>query len=75
MAKMFGSEMEYRMIDEWLKLLSLYGALDARSKYAFLDGRVPLRYFVGATRDLLTRGTSEIMRSIIATQGLDLPRE
>lgn len=75
MAKMFGSEMEYRMINIWMKLLSLYGPLDVGSKYAVRDGRPFQRYSVGATRDLLTRGTSEIMRNIIATLGLDLPRE
>jgi len=75
MAKMFGSEMEYQMINIWMKLLSLYGPLDVGSKYAVRDGRPFQRYSVGATRDLLTRGTSEIMRNIIATLGLDLPRE
>ena len=73
MAKMFGSETEYRVTSEWMKVLSLFGQLDMNSRGAPLDGRVS-RWFFQSTRDLLTRGTSEIMKNIIAQRKLDLPR-
>ena len=63
-AKVFGSETSYRLNSEWMKVLSLYGQLDMYSRHAPLDGRVN-RWFYNATRDLLTRGTSEIMKNII----------
>jgi len=72
-AKIFGSETSYRLHSEWMKLLSLYGQLDIYSRRAPLDGRVS-RWFYHATLDLLTRGTSEIMKNIIAQRKLDLPR-
>ncbi len=75
MAKLFGSEMQYRMTDEWVKCLSLYGQLGAGSKWAVMDGDVNRLYYTNGIRDLLTRGTSEIMRNIIALLGLGLPRE
>jgi len=75
MAKMFGSEDQYRMMDEWMKLLSFYGQLDMGSKCGVLDGRVSRWYYGKAIQNLITRGTSEIMRNVIALRGLGLPRE
>jgi len=74
MAKIFGSETSYHLNSLWMKALSFYGQLDMHSKCAPLGGRVNRWYFM-ATRDLLTRGTSEIMKNIIAQRKLDMPRE
>jgi len=73
MSKMFGSEVQYRLEDEWMKILSLYGSLEMGSAGVPLDGRVS-RWYFRAVRDVLTRGTNEIMKAIIARRKLDLPR-
>jgi hypothetical protein len=72
MSKMFGSEVQYRLEDEWMKILSLYGSLEMGSAGAPLDGRVS-RWYFRAVRDMLTRGTNEIMKAIIARRKLELP--
>jgi alkylation response protein AidB-like acyl-CoA dehydrogenase len=53
--------------------MGLYGQLREGSKYSRLRGRFARTYVtsVGAT---IAAGTSEIMRGIIATRGLGLPR-
>ncbi|MFC2067205.1 acyl-CoA dehydrogenase family protein [Chloroflexota bacterium] len=72
MSKMFGSEAQYGVENEWMKILSLYGTLQMGSASAPFDGRVGQWYF-RAVRDLLTRGTNEIMKAIIARRKLGLP--
>lgn len=72
MSKMFGSEVQYRLEDEWMKILSLYGLLEMGTVDAPIGGRVNLWYF-RAVRDILTRGTNEIMKTIIARRKLVLP--
>lgn len=73
MTKMFGSEAAYRLSEEWMKVLSTYSQLDTGSKYAFLGGRIGRVFYNHATRSVLTAGTSEIQRNIIALQ-IGLPR-
>jgi alkylation response protein AidB-like acyl-CoA dehydrogenase len=53
--------------------MGLYGQLEVGSKWAPLNGRIEHAYLssVGMT---IAAGTSEIMRLIIATRGLGLPR-
>jgi len=72
MSKMFGSEVQYRLEDEWMKILSLYGSLEMGSEVGPLGGRVS-RWYFRAVRDMLTRGTNEIMKAIIARRRLALP--
>ena len=72
--KMFGSETAYRLADEWMKIIAEYGQLDTGSKYAFEDGRPGRVLYNRTTRSLITAGTSEIQRNIIAMQ-LGLPRQ
>ena len=73
MTKLFGSETAYRLADEWMKIIAQYGQLDMGSKHAFEDGRPGRVFYNRATRSLITAGTSEIQRNIIALQ-LGLPR-
>lgn len=72
MSKMFGSEVQYRLEDQWMKILSLYGSLEMGSIDAPLNGRVS-RWYFRAIRDIITRGTNEIMKAIIARRKLSLP--
>lgn len=72
MAKVFGSEVEQELADVWMQALDLYGRLEVGSDGAPLNGRIG-HWYLETIRGLLTRGTSEIMRSIIAMRGLGLP--
>jgi len=73
MTKLFGSETAHRLADEWMKILAQYGQLDVGSKHAFENGRMGRVLYNRATRSLITAGTSEVQRNIIALQ-LGLPR-
>lgn len=72
MAKAFGSEVEHELANTWMQLLDLYGRLEVGSEGAPLNGRIE-HWYLETIRGLLTRGTSEIMRNIIALRGLGLP--
>jgi len=72
-AKVFGSDLWHRMFDKWMKILSLYGQLEADSECAIMESRVMQWYFL-ASRSTITRGTNEIMRNMIAIRGLGMPR-
>jgi alkylation response protein AidB-like acyl-CoA dehydrogenase len=74
MAKVYGTETAYHLGNEWCNLLASYGQLDIGSRYAFDDLKIARVFYSRATRALITAGTSEIMRNIIALQ-LGLPRE
>ncbi len=73
-AKLFGSELRYRMFDRWMRILSFYGQLNADSEFAIQGGDIMQRYFKGIEQ-IITRGTSDIQRNIIAVQGCGLPRK
>ena len=51
----------------------MYGQLEPGSPYAPLAGRVE-REWMYATTWTIAGGTSEILRNVIATRGLGLPR-
>ncbi|MFQ5382197.1 MAG: acyl-CoA dehydrogenase family protein [Dehalococcoidia bacterium] len=73
-AKLFGTELNQRVYRTALKMLGLYGQLDARS-----EGDVPMRgrikyMYLRSIANTIEGGTSEIQRNIIATRGLGLPR-
>ena len=74
MLKAFVSELEQRIINTGMQMVDLRGQLQSGSKWALLDGELQ-RLYLDSVRDLLTRGTSEIMRNIIAQRGLGLPRD
>jgi len=72
-AKVFGSELWYRMTKPWMKMLNLYDQLQADSECTVMDSAVMQGYFVSG-RSVITRGTNEILKNMIATRGLGLPR-
>jgi alkylation response protein AidB-like acyl-CoA dehydrogenase len=73
-AKTFTTELEQRIANFAMHLLGLHGQLAEGSKWAALEGRIQYEYLwtVGVT---IYAGSNEIQRNIIATRGLDLPRE
>jgi hypothetical protein len=73
MAKLIGSELMAKLAYAGMQIMGLYGQLREDSKWAPLQGKVERR-FRDAPRPLVTRGSSEIMRNIIAQRGLGLPR-
>ncbi len=73
-AKLYGTELNQRVYRTALKMLGLYGQLDAKS-----EGDVPRRgrikyMYLRSVANTIEGGTSEIQRNIIATRGLGLPR-
>jgi len=72
-AKVYHSELGQRLANTGVAVMGLPGTLREDSRYARLRGRFARTYVtsVGAT---IAAGTSEIMRGIIATRGLGLPR-
>jgi len=73
MAKVFGSELMWRLSKTGMQILGPYGQLEPDSKFVRLTGRVE-REYMSSLGWITAVGTSEIMRNIIATRGLGLPR-
>lgn len=73
MLKMIVAETEQRLVNTVMQIFGLYGQLRGGSKWAPLNGKYEWRYR-DSLEALVTRGTSEIMRNIIAQRGLGLPR-
>ena len=73
MSKVYSTELTQRIYNAWLDLMGLFGQLQPGSKWAPLGGRIE-REHRRSVIDTIYRGTSEIMRVIIATRGLELPR-
>lgn len=74
MAKLYGSELEQRLAQASMEIMGLYGQLQEGSALVPVDGRLELNYRA-VVRWTIVRGSSEIMRNLIATRGLGLPRE
>ncbi len=72
-SKMFGSELTQRLARTGMELLGLAGQLAPGSPSAPLQGRIESMY-LNSVALTIAAGTSEINRGIIATRGLDLPR-
>ncbi len=72
-AQLYCSELAQRLARTGMELLGLYGQLQASSKYAPLRGHIE-HYYLDSTARTIGGGTSEIMRNVIATRGLGLPR-
>jgi alkylation response protein AidB-like acyl-CoA dehydrogenase len=74
-AKLFGTELNQRIYRTGMKLIGMYGQLDAKSEGPDvpMNGRVKYMY-LRSVANTIEGGTSEIQRNIIATRGLGLPR-
>ena len=73
MLKMFVTETEQKLVQTAMQVFGLYGQLQEDSKWAPFNGKFEWRYR-DSLEALVTRGTSEIMRNIVAQRGLGLPR-
>ena len=73
MLKMVVSETEQDLVNTAMQIMGPYALVKKGSKWAQLNGHYEWRYR-DSLEDLVTRGTSEIMRNIIAQRGLKLPR-
>lgn len=71
--KLFHSELWQLLASTGLPLLGPAGALERGSAYAAMDGRMEYQYLDTQWRTI-AGGTSEVMRNVIATRGLGLPR-
>ena len=72
--KLYSMELNQRIANTGIKLLGLYGQLSSGSKWVPLKGRMQYQY-LRSVANTIEGGTSEIQRNIVATRGLDLPRE
>ena len=73
MSKTITCEFEENLANLEVNVLGPYGVLQKESKWALFDGEADWAYR-GFLMNRITRGTPEIMRNIIATRGLGLPR-
>jgi alkylation response protein AidB-like acyl-CoA dehydrogenase len=72
-SKLFSSELSQRMAATGVEIMGLLGLLQKESGKAPLEGK--FEYLVRETLlNTIAGGTSEVMRNIIATRGLNLPR-
>jgi len=72
-AKLFNTDMQFRLAKAGLEIMGLYGQLEPQSKYAQLRGKFE-RQYLWQTGILVGGGTTEIQKNIIAMRGLGLPR-
>ncbi len=73
MSKVFGSETLQRVTSTGLEILGLFGQLRPGDKWAPLNGRIPENWMFSFSHTIAA-GTSEVLRNIIASRGLGLPR-
>jgi alkylation response protein AidB-like acyl-CoA dehydrogenase len=71
--KLFVCDLYQKIARAGLEILGPYGQLRKNSKYAVLEGAME-HFFRGTYVMTIGAGTSEIMRNVIATRGLGLPR-
>jgi len=74
-AKLYGTELNQRIYRTGMKMMGLYGQLDAKTEGPKppMNGRIKYMY-LRSIANTIEGGTSEIQRNIIATRGLGLPR-
>ncbi len=73
MAKVWNSELRYRIARLGLDIMGPLGQVQAGSRWAPLSGRID-RLFRGSPVLRFGGGTNEVQRNIIAQRGLGLPR-
>jgi len=69
--KLFGSELQQRLVHSRVRLLGMSGQLRNGSHRQVFDAATP---YMSAIPGTIGGGSSEIQRNIIATRGLGLPR-
>jgi len=74
MQKVWANELDQRMANTGLQILGLYGQLEPGSKWASLEGKIEHLYRF-AVHLTYGGGSHELMRNIMATRGMGLPRE
>lgn len=74
MAKVWGNELDQRIGHIGTQIQGLYGQLEPDSKWVPLRGAVEHRYLFTVHLSY-GGGSHELMRSVIATRGMGLPRE
>ena len=72
-AKLIGTDLSRKFARAAMEILGLYGLLDRGSRWAPLTGRICIGY-LDSISGPIGAGTPDIMRSIIATRELGLPR-
>jgi len=73
-SKVWGNELDQRIGNIGTQILGLYGQLEPDSKWAPLRGSIEHLYLF-AVHLSYGGGSHELMRSLIATRGMGLPRE
>jgi alkylation response protein AidB-like acyl-CoA dehydrogenase len=73
MVKVFATEMGQRMSRLLMSMSGLYGQLGEGSKWAPLNGSIE-RGARSSTHGSVFGGASEVMRNVIASRGLGMPR-
>ena len=73
MLKIQVCETEQRLVNTAMEVIGPYGMLKEGSIWSQINGKFEWRYR-DSLESLIVRGTSEIMRNIIADRGLGLPR-
>ena len=73
MLKMLVSETEQSLVNTTMQIFGPYCQIQEGSRWAQLNGKFE-RIYRDSLENLITRGTSEIMRNVIAGRGLGLPR-
>lgn len=73
MLKLLVSEKEQHLINMFMQIAGPYGQIQSGSRWEQLSGKYE-RLYRDSLESLVTRGTSEIMRTVIAQRGLGLPR-
>lgn len=73
MAKIWSTELYYRMTNVVTQLMGPFGQLQKGSKWAMLDGEVELGYR-NSPPARFGAGANEVQRDLIARRGLGLPR-
>jgi alkylation response protein AidB-like acyl-CoA dehydrogenase len=74
MQKVWGHELDPRMANEGLKIMGLYAQLEPESKWAPIRGSIEHLYRF-AVHLTYGGGSHELMRNLMATRGMGLPRE
>jgi alkylation response protein AidB-like acyl-CoA dehydrogenase len=73
-SKVYESELSQRIANLGMNIMGQYGQLEPGSKYAQLKGNIELAYRAMVVRSF-GGGSNAMLRSIMATRGMGLPRE